>query len=87
MGDFLDRIKKMGKSSEVKEDNDPRQTGVAVNGQKKCIRVELYYNGKGSLTEALGTLEVAKDVVKKMFSEFTAYDDRINPGIITPKIN
>lgn len=49
-------------------DENPRRNGILVNDQEKSILVRIYQNGDESLCQALGSLEMAKDVVKQQLT-------------------
>jgi len=71
--------------SPVPEGQDSDQSGTYINESARQIIVKIFDGGKpADLTIALGTLEVAKDIVKQCLSSWHMKDARTK-GII--KVN
>jgi hypothetical protein len=71
----------------VPEGQDTRNNGVYINEEKRCFRIDIFDQGKpGTLEQALGTLEVAKDIIKHHISMWHAREQR-RSAILVPKGN
>jgi len=62
----------------------PRRNGIFVNEEDRCLQIVLYQNDEQSLTLALGSLEVAKDLVKSKLTEWAVRQRPIHPSILVP---
>lgn len=67
----------------VPTEEHPRRNGIFINEKERSIQVVIYENGEQSMGMALGSLEMAKDVVKQ---QLTAWHMREKPrtGILVP---
>ena len=61
----------------------PRRNGIFINEKERSIQVVIYENGETSISMGLGSLEMAKDVLKQ---QLTAWHMREKPraGILVP---
>ena len=48
----------------------PRRNGIFVDDQERSLQVVIYENDEDSIPRALGSLEMAKDVVKQKLMEW-----------------
>ena len=64
-------------------DEHPRRNGIFLNEKDRSIQVIIYENGEQSLPMALGSLEMAKDVVKQQLTAWHIRETR-RPGILVP---
>jgi hypothetical protein len=65
-------------------DEAPRRNGVFINDKEKCLQVMIFQNGDDSLPMALGSLELAKDVIKQKMTEWNIRQRQIQPKILVP---
>lgn len=71
----------------IPEDQATKQSGVLINEQGRCFRVEIVDHGTPeSLAMALGNLEIAKDVIKQQMSVWHSRDQR-RAAILVPRGN
>ena len=59
-----------------------RQNGLFVNKEHKMVRIDIFFGGEDSIRNALGTIEMGKDMVKKIFSDWIKADQE-KKGIFT----
>ena len=64
-------------------EENPRKNVVGVNDEHRYLEILVYYNDDESIQKALGTLEIAKDVIKGKMVEWRARQQR--PGILVPR--
>ena len=62
-------------------EENPRVNDFLVNEKDRAIRITLYHNGQDSICKALGSLEMAKDLVKQKMSYWSS---REGPRILVP---
>lgn len=68
----------------IPDDQDKKTSGVLINEQGRCFRVEIFDHGTPqSLAEALGTLEIAKDVIKQQMSIWHVKEQK-RSGLLVP---
>lgn len=71
----------------IPEGRDKQTNGVYINEATRAIRIDIFDSGvPGTLENAVGTLELAKDVVKAKISEWHIKEQR-RSAILTPKID
>lgn len=71
----------------IPEGQADKQSGVLINEQGRCFRVEIFDHGTPqSLAEALGTLEIAKDVIKQQMSIWHVKEQK-RAAILIPRGN
>ena len=60
---------------------EPRHNEFLVNQGKRAIQIILSHNGDDSICKGLGSLEMAKDMLKANFAQWSA---REKPRIMVP---
>jgi hypothetical protein len=70
----------------VPEGQTTDANGTYINENKRCFQVHIFDSGKDAdLATAIGTLEIAKDIVKQKLSEWHIRDKQAK-AIIVPKV-
>ena len=74
MGAFTDKIKSaLGKKPEAGGPSpEVRRNGVLLDDVHRKIMVVLYMDGETALRDALGSLEISKDIIKSIMSQWEA---------------
>lgn len=67
----------------VSTEDNPRRNGVFMNEQERSLQVIIYQNDDDSIARALGSLEMAKDIVKSKMTEWHLRQTR-RPTILVP---
>ena len=67
----------------VPTEEHPRRNGVFINEKERSIQVVIYENGEQSMGMALGSLEMAKDVVKQQLTAWHMREKQ-RTGILVP---
>ncbi len=71
----------------VPADNEAVANGVYINEARRCFRIDIFDKGTpGTLESALGTLEIAKDILKHQIPAWHA-KQQAQRGILVPKGN
>lgn len=71
----------------VPEGRQEQRNAVLLNDDMRCFRIDIFdHNRPEDLETALGTLELAKDVIKQKLSEWH-YKDKMRSGLLVPKGN
>lgn len=92
MGKFMDRFipkpeHRVIPPPPVPEGNTIEGNGTYINEQGRQFMVKIFDTGKPiDLAVALGTLDIAKDVIKQKMSEWHLRDARAK-AILIPKMN
>ena len=64
-------------------EENPRRNGIFVNEKDRSLQIILYQNGEQSLGMALGSLEMAKDMVKQQLTAWHMREQK-RPSILVP---
>ena len=67
-------------------DEKPRRNGIFMNERDRSIQVIIYHNDEESICKGLGSLEMAKDVIKQKITEWHMREQR-RPAILVPQGN
>ena len=62
-------------------DENPRVNQFLINEKERSVTIVLYHNGDTSICTGLGSLEMAKDMVKQKMSEWSR---RERPSLLVP---
>jgi hypothetical protein len=69
-------------SPPIPTEENPRRNGIFINQQERSLQIIVYQNDEDSIPRALGSLEMAKDVVKQQMSQW--HSRQRGNGILVP---